>query len=146
MRRALPAILVVALLAGCGGSGMKTSQLTREQYIEALDDLCTSANQEIAALKLTTSMATWKKNGERAAKIAGRTVSRFEALVPPDSLRDAAKRNNDASEGIVTSVEDAAAAAKKGDTAAFDEALSRQANFVLKRGTAAREIGATACS
>ena len=145
MRKVGLAFVLVALAAGCGG-GEKSPQLTEKQYVAALNKLCTNGNRQVAALKLTTSIDTWKKNGRRAATIAKHTVNGFEALVPPDSLRNAADEHNEASEGLVKAVEDAADAAKSGDTTKFDDALSRQQNFGLKANAAADEIGASACA
>jgi hypothetical protein len=145
MRRALPAVIVVVLVAGCGGS-KKTPQLTKEQYAEALNRLCTSANNQVAALRLTTAMRTWKQNGQKAAKIAGQTVKGFEALTPPDSLVEEAAKYNKASEEILSSVQDAASAAKEGDKQKFDAAISEQQNAGTEARTAAAEIGATGCA
>ena len=146
MRRALPAVVVVVLVAGCGGSNKKTPELTKEQYAAALDKLCTSANNQVAALRLTTAMGTWKQNGQKAAKIAGQTVRGFRALTPPDSLTQEAATYNKASEEILSSVQNAASAAKKGDKQKFDEAISAQQNAGSEARTAAAEIGATACA
>ena len=146
MRRALLVAVVVALAAGCGGGGKKTPQLTRAQYVAALNKLCTSANRQVAALKLTTSIQSWKQSGARGAKIVEQTVKGFEALTPPDELQKAAEEYTSASDEIAKAVRDAAAAAKTGDTQKFDDALSRQQNFSLKANAAASEIGATACS
>jgi hypothetical protein len=146
MRKALLVALLVALVTGCGGGGKKTSGLTRTQYISALNKLCTSANRKVAALGLTTSIATWKKHGQRAAKMVEQAVKGFESLTPPDELRKAAEEHNSASEEIVTAVRDAADAAQSGDTKKFDDALSRQQNAGLKSNAAARKIGASACA
>jgi hypothetical protein len=145
MRRALPAVIVVLFIAGCGGS-KKTPQLTNEQYAAALDRLCTSANNQVAALRLTTAMRTWKQNGQKAAKIAGQTVKGFKALTPPDSLVEEAAKYNKASEEILSSVQDAASAAKKGDKQKFDDAISEQQNAGSEARTAAAAIGATHCA
>jgi cell division GTPase FtsZ len=146
MRRALPSVLLVAAVAGCGGGGNQTTQLTEAQYAAALEKLCTKANHDVAPLKLTTDMAVWKKNGDQAAKIAQETVTGFQALTPPDGLRDAAKRHNKASEGVATSVQDAADAAKNGDVGKFSEAITRQLRFGILSRTAASELGAKGCS
>jgi hypothetical protein len=145
MRKALVALLFVLLVAGCGGS-KKPTTMTKEQYIAALDQLCTSANRQVAALRLTTSMKTWKQNGPKAAKIAEQTVKGFEALKPPEELADAAKRHNLASEQIVAAVHDAAEAAQKGDQAKFNVALSKQQNAGQTANLAANQIGATGCA
>jgi hypothetical protein len=152
MRRLL--VLSVAglmVFAGCGGNGgggrgKKEQSLTRAQYAAALDKLCIGANQEVAALKLTQSPKTWKKNGERAAKIAADTVVRFKALEPPVGVRDLARRFNDANDRIVAAVKDAADAAKAGDKQEFAAALQR--NFAASRvsKTAASQIGAVRCA
>jgi hypothetical protein len=146
MRKAVLGVVVVALLAGCGGGGKKTTQLTKAEYAAALSKLCTSANRQVAALRLTTSMQTWKQNGQKAAKIAGQTVKGFEALTPPDSLVDEAAKYNKASEDIVAAVQDAADAAKDGDSTKFDDAISRQQNAGTQARTAATEIGAKGCA
>jgi hypothetical protein len=146
MRNAVLAALTLALVAGCGGGGKKTAELTRAQYISSLNKLCTSANRQVAALKLTTSMQSWKQSGARGAKVVAQTVKSFEALTPPDELKKAAEEYTSASEQIGKAVQDAAEAAKAGNTKKFDDALSRQQNFSLKANAAASEIGASACS
>jgi len=138
-------LVLVVLLAGCG-SGHEKTQLTKEQYAAALNKLCTSGNRQVAALRLTTNIKTWKQNGQRAAKIADQTVKGFEAVTPPDSLRDAAEKYTAASDDLVNAVSDAANAAKNGDTKKFDDALSRQQNASLQARGYAHELGATACS
>ncbi len=141
------ALVLVLLSAGCGGGGgTNSTQLTEKQYVTALNKLCASGNSQVAALKLTTSIKTWKQSGQKAAKIASQTVKGFEALSPPGSLRKAADEHNAASEKIVEAVQDAADAAESGDTKKFDDALSRQQNFALKANAAASEIGADKCS
>jgi hypothetical protein len=146
MRRAVLGVVVVALAAGCGGGGKKTSQMTKAEYAAALSNLCASANQQVAALRLTTSMQTWKKNGQKAVKIVGETVKGFEALTPPDSLVEEAAKYTKASEDISAAVQDAAAAAKDGDAKKFDDAITRQQNAGTQARTAATEIGASGCT
>jgi hypothetical protein len=149
MRRRLPVVVlavVVAVVAGCGGGGKKSPHLTDDQYRAALNKLCTSGNRQVAALRLTTSMKTWKQNGQKAAKIADQTVKGFEALTPPDDLRSTADKYTQASEDIVKAVGDAARAAKTGDAKAFDDALSRQQNSSLQARSYASQLGATGCA
>jgi hypothetical protein len=139
-------MVLVVLLAGCGGGHKKTPQLTKEQYAAALDKLCASGNRQVAALKLTTDIKTWKQNGQKAATIADQTVKGFEALTPPHSLRDAALKYTKSSEDLVSAVSDAANAAKKDNTKKFDDALSSQQNASLQARAYAHELGAKTCS
>jgi len=145
MRKALAAVVVLALAAGCGGS-KKTPEMTKAQYAAALSKLCSSANRQVAALGLTTDIKTWKQNGQRAAEIAAQTVKGFEALTPPATLEDASEKYEKAAEELAAAVQDGADAAKNGDVKKFDDAISRQQNSgAIARG-AATEIGAKACS
>jgi hypothetical protein len=146
MRTAVPTVLLIAALAGCGGGSKKTASLTQPQYAAALDKLCTNAKHDAAAVTLTSSMATWKKNGDDGVKIAKEELAGFEALTPPKSLRDAAERLETASQGVVTTFQDATDAAKKDDLARFNDAIRRQQNFVILSRTAASVLGAQACS
>jgi len=145
MRKAVLAVLLVGLVAGCGG-GKKTSTVSSKDYAAALSKLCRSANQQVAGLQLTTSIKTWKKNGEQAATIADHTVKGFEALTPPASLQAAAKAYTSASEDIDSAVKDAADAARDGNTKKFEQALGRQQNATSKAYLAAGRIGATGCT
>ena len=145
MRKALAAVVLLALVPGCGGGGKKTPQVTKAQYAAALSKLCTSANGQVAALRLTTDIKTWKQNGQKAARIADQTVKGFDALTPPATLQGAAQKYNKASEEVAVAVQDAADAAKNGDTSKFDDAISRQQNSGTKARAAASEIGATGC-
>ena len=146
MRRAVPGVLLIAVVAGCGGSDTKSRPLTKAQYAAALDKLCTKAKHDAAAVTLTSSIAAWKKSGDDAVKIVEAEMDGFEALTPPASLRDAAERLNKASKGMVTSFQDAADAAKAGDVGKFSKALRRQTNFIILTRTAASVVGAKACS
>jgi hypothetical protein len=146
MRRVVPAVVLIVLVAGCGGGHKETPQLTKQQYAAALNKLCVTGNRQVAALRLTTDIRTWKKNGQKAAKIADQTVKGFEALTPPDSLRDAAQKYTKSSRDLVSAVSDAAGAAKKGDTKKFDDALSRQQNASIQARGYAHELGAKSCS
>jgi hypothetical protein len=129
---------------GVGGK-KKTPKMTRDEYVAALNKLCSSANQRVAALKLTTSMGTWKRHGQKAASIATETVTLFKALTPPDELKKTAEEYNAATDETVRAVQNAVDAAKAGDVKKFDAAISQQANSISKSNAAAAEIGASEC-
>lgn len=146
MRTVLPVVLLLAVVAGCGGSSKDTEPLTKAEYAAALDRLCTKAIDDAATVTLTSSIATWKKSGDEAVGIIEEEVTGFKALTPPESLREAADRLNKAGEGMVTAFEDAADAAEEGDVGEFNKALKRQMNFLILSRTAASVLGAKACS
>jgi hypothetical protein len=146
MPRVLPAVLLIAVVAGCGGSSKNTEPLTKAEYAAALDKLCTKAIDDASTVTLTSSMATWKKNGDEAVEIIEDEVTGFKALTAPESLREAADRLNKAGEGMVTAFEDTTEAAEEGDAAKFNKALKRQMSFLILSRTAASVLGAKACS
>ncbi|MBA3717561.1 MAG: hypothetical protein H0W87_04955 [Actinobacteria bacterium] len=149
MRKVLPAILVIALVAvaaACGGSEKKTQKLSRGDYVASMNRLCASANDQVAALRLTTAIGTWKRNGQKAAQIAKATVVGFKFYTPPDELRSLASEYISASEEIAAAVQDAADAAKAGNVTKFDDAISRQQNAGQKGNALAGRIGAKSCA
>jgi hypothetical protein len=146
MRNVAAAMVLLALVAGCGSGGKKTPELTKAQYAAALSKLCSNANRQVAALRLTADIKTWKQNGQKAAKIAARTVKGFEELTPPKTLADASEKYNKATDELAAAVQDAADAAKGGDITKFDDAISRQQNAGTMARGAASEIGAKACA
>jgi hypothetical protein len=157
MRKAAIAILLVAFLAGCGGSskpsggtttnggGKRTPTLTRTQFVSAMNKICSSANSSVAALQLTTSMKTWKRNGSAATTIAQLTLKGFRFLTPPTELKAAAADYVAAATRIVNAVRDATDAAKEGNVQKFDQAITEQQNAGTKARVAARKIGAHSC-
>ncbi len=146
MRKVLPAVVLIALLAGCGGTSKETSQLTKAQYAAALDKLCTKANREGGALHLTDSMVTWKESGDEVVKIVEEAVTGFKALTPPRSLRAAAERHIKARERMVSAAQDATNAAQSGDGGKFALAVRLLTNFTILSRTAASVLGATGCA
>ena len=120
--------------------------MTKAQYAGALDKLCKKASDGLTPLKLTTDIRTWKENGDQATKVTREMVTGFEALTPPKTLRDAAKRHNKATEQVAAAFQQAADAAKAGDVGKFSSALTRQQNYVILSRTAASELGALGCA
>jgi hypothetical protein len=149
-------LVVVAAAAGCGGgakhSGTQSTRtstqktLSASQYVTILNQLCSSANTRVAALRLTTAMNTWKRHGRQAAEIAQDTIKGFAELTPPDELKRDAAAYVRATREIGAAVTDAADAARSGNVKQFDDAISRQQNAGSSARSAAGRMGADQCS
>jgi hypothetical protein len=137
--------LAATSLSACGGSGKKAYSLTKAQYTAALDKICLVAADQLRELHLDNALDTYKARGDDIVAIIDRATGKFEALTPPDSVKDAAKRFNEANERLLADTKDAASAAKAGDRTKFEQGLAKaDADNRAGRGPAT-EIGATGC-
>lgn len=155
MRRGVLAVLVLVVVvaaAGCGGGSggdhkkKKTPTMSRAQYVAVLNQLCSSGNSQAAALKLTTSLETWKQNGQKAVRIVKQTIKAFEELTPPAQLKRVAEQYVKANKDLEAAVQDAADAARAGNVKQFDRAISQQQGAISLAQSAASRIGAEQCS
>jgi hypothetical protein len=144
------ALLVSVGLVGCGGGGggggKTTTGVTKAEYASALDEICKTANHDVAALRLTTAIGTWKKRGNLAVKYVQSAVRDFRSLTPPDALKGVVKTFNDANDRIASDIKAAAKAAKAGNQTNFHAALGQQRSDGQVSNAAAAQIGATACA
>lgn len=143
------ALFVSVGLVGCGGGGggsKTTTGVTKAQFASALDEICKTANNEVAALKLTTAMGTWKKRGDLAVKYVKNAVRDFKSLAPPDAIKGIVKSFNDANDRIAADIEAAVKAAKAGKQTKFHAALAQQRSDGQVSNAAAAQIGATSCA
>jgi hypothetical protein len=144
------ALLVSVALVGCGGgggSGGKTATgVTKAQFALALDEICKTANNEVASLRLTTGIGTWKKRGDRAVRYVESAVRDFKSLTPPDAIKGIVKTFNAASDRIAADIKAAATAARAGNQTKFHQALAQQRTDGQVSNAAAAQIGAASCA
>jgi hypothetical protein len=146
--RSLLACAVLALVAlglsACGGGGGDAAKPTRAQFIATADDACTANNRRTRALNLEISRAAAHAQGqrdllrrlapvlERGAGGIGKNAAAFKAAEPPagDEVKiDLIRGLYDQQTKLARRL---AAAAAKGDVAAF-QALSTQQDDVVQR-------------
>lgn len=120
--------------------------MTRTQFVNAMNQICSSANSSVGALGLTTNIKTWKRHGAAATNIARLTLKGFRYLKPPAELKAAAAEYNAAATRIVAAVRNATDAAKNDNVKKFDRAIAEQQNAGSQARSAAGRIGATSCS
>lgn len=83
MRRSLllPAVLLV--LPACSGGGGDGPEDRRAAYVDAAEQACTAANEEIAALATPTSIQTIAPYAEQVVQVLEDTVEQVSVLEPP---------------------------------------------------------------
>jgi hypothetical protein len=151
--RALAAIAVVvsATAAGCGGGGGdndggNSSSMSKQEYADTLDTICNRANREIQELRITGSIRNFKDRGDEIVTITRRAINKFNAVDPPNEIRDAGKRFQKANQNLLGDIEQAVQAAKAGDESKFNDARQNAQQHGEQSNAAAREIGADDCA
>ncbi|HEX9415920.1 MAG TPA: hypothetical protein VF895_04365 [Gaiellaceae bacterium] len=138
--------LVGLVAAGCGGGGKKGSALSKDDYVAALNKICTNANSQLSSLGLSNTIDSFKTDGDQVVKIGEDTVDKIKALSPPDEVKAAAQEFTEATEHAVSDLKDATSAAKSGDQSKFTQALTHAQSDSAKGDAAASEMGADGCA
>jgi hypothetical protein len=135
MRRLVLAF-VVLLAVGCGGSG---GRLSKADYAKKADAICKSYDAKIRAVSRPLSVTDLPGYVDRALPVARKGNEELRALKAPKAEEKAAKEWIDQNNAVVAAMERLRDAAKKGDRAGIQVALSeataanRAANGLARR-------------
>ncbi len=156
---ALAAIAVALSDAGGGGDatgGSKTakntkaeSPLTRQELVTKTDTVCHASKQFLLAAQSEFPDGATTPNVPYSRKlvgISGRAVKRFEALVPPPSMRATFERYVSAHREVHAHDVEALRAAQRGDSAAYRDARRNRVGLKTELYDTARTIGLQECS
>jgi hypothetical protein len=91
MRRALTALALAALLAGCGGSG-SGGRLSAKEYRAQASRICNDSRRQTNALGRPATTRQFQAFLTRGIRVTERNLTRFERLKPPEDLQ--AKHDN----------------------------------------------------
>ena len=143
MRRAALG-LVVLLAAGCGGGG--GGRLSKAEYSKKADAICTKYNAKIRALGRPTSIGGLPAYVDKALPLARKGDEELRALEPPEDEEQTAKEWLDQNDSVVGSMERLRDAAKKGDRAGIQTALTEASSANQTANRLARKLGLGVCA
>ena len=143
MRRAALG-LVVLLVAGCGGGG--GGRLSKAEYSKKADAICTKYNAKIRALGRPTSIGGLPAYVDKALPLARKGDEELRALEPPEDEEQTAKEWLDQNDSVVGSMERLRDAAKKGDRAGIQAALTEASAANQTANRLARKLGLGVCA
>ena len=143
MRRfALAFVVVLAVVAGCGGS----SRLSKAEYAKRADAICTKYNAKIQALGRPTAVSGLPAYVDKALPLARKGDDELRALKPPKDEAQTAKEWLDQNDSVVGSMERLRDAAKKGDRAGIQTALNEASSANRTANGLARRLGLRVCA
>jgi len=143
MRRfALAFVVVLAVVAGCGGS----SRLSKAEYAKRADAICTKYNAKLKALARPTNISALPDYVDKALPLARKGDDELRALKPPKDEEQTAKEWLDQNDSVVGSMERLRDAAKKGDRAGIQTALNEATSANRTANGLARRLGLRVCA
>jgi hypothetical protein len=144
-RRTAASLLAVGACvaaAGCGGGG---KSLSKAEYASKLDRVCLVSTDQFHELHLDLTVGDWKARGADVVKIDEDFLKKFDALKPPDELKDAAAEYRSSQQKVLDDAKAAYQAAKDGNGTKLRAAID-QSNKDNGLGRApARELGTPGC-
>ena len=143
MRRVPLAVMVVALVASCGGGG---GRLSKEEYAKRADAICTKYNAKLKALTRPTGLSELPAYVDRALPLARKGTNELRALEPPKDEEQTAKEWLDQNDSVVGSMERLRDAAKKGDRTGIQAALNEATSANQTANRLARRLGLSVCA
>jgi hypothetical protein len=142
-RCALLLLLSPALiLAACGGG---SSGLTKAQYDAKVSRLCLVAADGFREMHVANTIGDYRHNAAAIVHIGKHFDEALAALKAPSSIAPAAAGFLGANTKVSTDEENAVAAARAGNAAAFLPALAQASRDSSAATRSAKAIGATGC-
>jgi hypothetical protein len=143
MRRAALAVVVVALVAGCGGG---SNRLSKDEYAKRADAICSKYNAKLKALARPASISALPDYVDKALPLARKGDDELRGLKPPKDEVQTAKEWLDQNDSVVGSMERLRDAAKKGDRAGIQTALNEATSANRTANGFARRLGLRVCA
>jgi hypothetical protein len=134
----LAALSLIALQA-CDG------RLSKDEFIEAADEICTEADEKSQELEPPTNPQALREFVERAQQITRELVEELRALEPPEGDEDTIDLMIDKIEEAIGYLPEIERAARLGDMAAIQQLGARLQAAASEANELAREYGMKKC-
>ena len=146
MRRALPLLLAIALLAGCGGGGGNGEPLTREEYAAKADAICGKYKQETDSLARPANLSDLAKVADQVIPILDKARGELRKLKPPANEQATASAWLDQFDVIIDDVAKIRDKAKANDAAGVQAQAQPALQHNERANQLATQLGMTVCS
>jgi hypothetical protein len=143
--RALPLLLAVAVLAGCGGGGGGDA-LTREQYAQKADAVCTKYKNKTDDLGNPANLSDLADVADKVIPILHDARNELRQLKPPANEEGTADDWLDEFDVIIDDVEKIRDKARDNDTAAVRRLAQPALEHDQKANDLATRLGMTVCN
>ena len=139
-----PALILVALVAGCGGS---TGPVSTAELIDQGDELCSEEQQRFREIQVqapASSADAVDQTGE-LVEVSGETTSGLTDIEPPSNLQAAYDRYLDSRREALELLERGRDAAERHDRVGYNAALKKSIAGEGERQKLARKVGFEVC-
>jgi hypothetical protein len=141
---AVLAVAFVATTAACGGGG--DDRLSQEEFKQQANAICDKYDSRIQALETPSSPEEVSGFVDQVIPVLQQGISELRALNPPAEAEDDYDRMLDETEKAVPAARKLADAAKEGDGAAVQEALTEARKADEASDDIATKLGLTGCT
>ena len=145
MLRALPPLLAVAVLAGCGGAGGGDA-LTREEYAQKADAVCTKYKNKTDDLGNPANLSDLADVADKVIPILHDARDELRQLKPPANEKGTADEWLDEFDVIIADVEKIRDKARDNDTAAVQKLAQPALEHDQKANELATQLGMNVCN
>jgi DNA-binding NtrC family response regulator len=146
VRAAFAAFAAVTVLPGCSGGDGGDGRLSKEEYVERADAICTEYERRLDELPEPANIRELGDVAARALPLARRGVRELKALRSPEEVRADVHtwlERNDRNLVLLAALRDAARAGK---TTRVQEIASEAADNEAAADRLAKRIGLRACA
>jgi hypothetical protein len=142
VRRLLFVLVVVALLAACGGG----ARLSKQEFAKRADALCTKYTSDLKQLGEPKSFPELAAFTDKAVPLAQKLIDDTKKLRPPKDEQAVVDRWNTENQKVVDAIKALGDAARKSDQKAAQTALQTGDAANTKSNTLGKQLGLTACT
>jgi hypothetical protein len=144
MRRAFFLVMVLAVLAGCGGNGGKA--LTRQEYASKADAICTKYNEQVKTLQNPANLSELGDVADRTIPILDNAIHDLRKLKPPKDESKVAEQWLSQVDGLKDDLTKIRDKAKDNDMQGVQSLVPSAQNHNARSNELATELGMTVCN
>ena len=146
MRRAPTLLLAIAFAAGCGGGGGTNERLTRDEYANRADAICSKYNDQTKALANPTSLSELANVADKTLPILDHAISDLRKLRPPANEQSTADAWLAQIQNLKGDLQEIRDKAKSNDMQGVQAVVPKASQHNAKGNQLASQLGMTVCN